>query len=306
MQEPVQGLVVARATTDSDLESMAYVRGHVSGLPEPPPVENLRHHLDTSPALTYLVAHIDGEPAGCGFVDTTSASYAAGDVSVVPELRSRGVGSALLAAASRAARDLGKEALQGHVREDDLPSRGWVERRGFRVVGGEKGVTLDLADPPPFVGPPDGVVIVARSEGGDLLDGMYAVACEGDEDIPGSPGTRTFEDWRAFEIDRPTRRADLCFVALAGDEVIGYAALDAFGDYASHGLTAVKRTWRRRGVATALKHAEIAAAQRAGFRRLVTSSEERNLPMQRLNEKLGYRPDPSQSGIVVRGPLAKD
>src|SRR5215208_587633 len=154
MQEPVQGLVVARATTHGDLESMAYVRGHVSGLPEPPPVENLRHHLDTSPALTYLVAHIDGEPAGCGFVDTTSAPYADGDISVVPALRSSGVGSALLAAASRAAHDLGKGMLQGHVREDDLPSRRWVERRGFRAVGAEKGLTLDLADRPPFVGPP--------------------------------------------------------------------------------------------------------------------------------------------------------
>jgi len=52
--------------------------------------------------------------------------------------------------------------------------------------------------------------------------------------------------------------------------VVGYAALQVFGDEAHHGLTATRRDWRRRGVATALKRAEIAAAKRAGFRRLVT------------------------------------
>jgi RimJ/RimL family protein N-acetyltransferase len=57
-------------------------------------------------------------------------------------------------------------------------------------------------------------------------------------------------------------------------------------------------------VATALKHAEIAAAKRAGFRRLLTESEERNEPMRRLNEKLGFVPAPEWNTIVVRGPLA--
>ena len=117
------------------------------------------------------------------------------------------------------------------------------------------------------------------------------------------PGTRPFEEWRAHEIDRPSRRPELSFAAVAGDEVVGYAGLHAFGDEAHHGLTAVKRAWRRRGVATALKRAEIAAAKDAGFRALVTESEERNLPMRRLNEKLGFRPAPEWSTLVMRGPL---
>jgi hypothetical protein len=50
---------------------------------------------------------------------------------------------------------------------------------------------------------------------------MYAVAVEADEDVPGSVGVQTFEQWRAMEIDRPSRRAELCFIALASDEVVG-------------------------------------------------------------------------------------
>ena len=85
--------------------------------------------------------------------------------------------------------------------------------------------------------------------------------------------------------------------------MVGYAALDDYGVDAFHGLTAVKRAWRGQGVATALKRSQIAAAKERGVKRLVTESEERNTPMRRLNEKLGYRPEPSLSTVVLRGPL---
>ena len=110
--------------------------------------------------------------------------------------------------------------------------------------------------------------IVSRVEEPDLLEEMYAIGVQADEDIPGSDGVMTFEQWRASEIDKPSRRPELCFIALAGSEVVGYAALMVFGDEAHHGLTATRRDWRRRGVATALKRAEIAAAKKAGFKRL--------------------------------------
>jgi RimJ/RimL family protein N-acetyltransferase len=109
---------------------------------------------------------------------------------------------------------------------------------------------------------------------------------------------------RAAEIEKPSRRPELCFIALAGDEVVGYAALHVFGEEAFHGLTATRRDWRRRGVAAALKRAEIAAAKRAGFRRPLTESEERNEPMRRLNEKLGFVPAPELSTLVMRGPVS--
>ena len=295
-------LVVARAESDADLAALIAVRRVVT--PEArPTVENLRFNLESDDALVYLVAYAGAEPAGCGFVQTWEEMVYA-DIGVVPAHRRRGIGSALLADVRERARSLGRDELQGEVKESDVDARGFLERRGFRQVGAEKAVALDLASiEEPTAVPPEGVRILSRAESGDVLRGMYEVSVQAEEDIPGSLGTRTFEQWRAQDIDKPSRRPELCFIALAGDEVVGYAALDVFGDRAHHGLTATRRGWRRRGVATALKRAEIVAARRAGFRQLVTESEERNEPMRRLNEKLGFVPAPEWSTIVVRGPV---
>jgi GNAT superfamily N-acetyltransferase len=294
-------LVIAPAGTDADLEAMIHVRRLVTPLP-PPTVESLRFNLDANSDLAYLVARAGGEPVACGFVEP-SGPYAAGDVAVVPEHRRRGVGSSMLAELSRRARALGKDELQGEVKESDPESSAFLERRGFVKVGAERAVVLALegVEPPPD--PPEGVRIASRVEEPDRLDEMYAVAVQADEDIPGSTGVQTFEQWRAHEIDKPNRRPELCFLALAGNEVVGYAALQVFGDEAFHGLTATRRDWRRRGVATALKRTEIAAAKEAGFRRLLTESEERNEPMRRLNEKLGFVSAPEFSTVVMRGPV---
>ena len=81
------------------------------------------------------------------------------------------------------------------------------------------------------------------------------------------------------------------FVALDGGEVIGYAKLTARADgrTGDHGMTAVRREARNRGVATALKRAQIAWAKEHGFERLTAANEERNAAMQHINSLLGYR-----------------
>jgi GNAT superfamily N-acetyltransferase len=102
-------------------------------------------------------------------------------------------------------------------------------------------------------------------------------------------------------VNRPSRDPRLAFVALANGGVVGYASIDLIGETGYHGLTGVRRAFRRRGVARALKLHQIAAAKELGLAQLVTESEETNEPMRRLNEALGYRPIPGS--IVLRGPL---
>jgi GNAT superfamily N-acetyltransferase len=297
-------LDISRVRSDADLEAMRDVRALVNPDLPPPRVENLRHNLHSNRNLLYLVARTSNRPVGCGFVEIEETSYATAHVDVVPDARRRGVGSSLLAELSRVARDAGKDELQGEVREIDDAPRRYFERRGYRAVGGERAVALDLASIGDVsVEPPPGIRIVPRAKRSDLLEGMYTVAQEAHSDIPGETWNPTFDEWRKREIDRPTRRADLSFVALAGEEVVGFVSLDDFGQDAYHALTAVSRSWRRRGVATALKRMQILGAKEHGFRRLVTESEERNTPMRNLNEKLGYRPEPSLSVVVIRGPL---
>ena len=296
-------LAIAPAETDADLEAMIHVRRLVT--PEAQPaVENLRHNLESKEDLHYVVARIGEEPVACGFVEPWG-SVAAGDIAVIPGSRRRGVGSAMLAEISARAGGLGKDSLQGEVKESDGDSRAFLERRGFVRVGAEKALVLELEGmEPPEIDPPPGVRIASRAEEADRLEGMYLVATQADEDIPGATGVQTFDEWKAQEIDKPSKEPELCFIALAGQEVVGYAALHAFGEECFHALTATRRDWRRRGVAAALKRAEIAAVIRSGrFRRLLTESEERNEPMRRLNEKLGFVPAPEYSTVVMRGPV---
>jgi len=94
------------------------------------------------------------------------------------------------------------------------------------------------------------------------------------------------------------------FVAFAGAEVVGYAKLslsEALPDIAYHDMTGVKRAWRGRGIASALKRAEIAWAIDAGYAKLQTFNEMRNEPIRVLNERHGYVVEPG--AIRVRGAL---
>ena len=71
---------------------------------------------------------------------------------------------------------------------------------------------------------------------------------------------------------------------------------------ADNHLTAVARAWRRRGVARALKADQLAWAKEHGFEQLQTRNEQRNEPMRRLNEELGY--EPAVGRVYLRGPLS--
>ena len=300
---PIRSLSSARTRTTT-LNAMIHVRAAADPHSPRPRLDNLRHNLDGNPDLAYLVARTQDAPVGCGFVDVSHASAATAHVVVAPEARGRGVGTALLTGVSEHARAAGLAKLEGPIRADDAGSLAFFERRGFRKVGGEEAVVLDLAEVGDLTAdPPAGVRVVTRAEAPDTVEAMYEVACEAEPDIPGGSPVRPYEVWRATEIERPSIEPELTFIALAGDEVVGYAILDSLRGEPWHRLTAVKRAWRGRGIATSLKRAQIQAAKKKGFARLVTSNEERNQPMRSINRALGYRPEPSLSTIVMRGPL---
>jgi GNAT superfamily N-acetyltransferase len=103
----------------------------------------------------------------------------------------------------------------------------------------------------------------------------------------------------------PGDKPEATFVALVDGEVVGYSKFsltDAQPTVAFHDLTGVKRAWRGRGIAGALKRTQMRWAKKHGYERLSTNNEERNEPIRRLNERYGYRPVPGR--IFVRGPVA--
>ena len=227
------------------------------------------------------------------------------ELGVVAAARGRGVGSALLAGLGSWATALGYGELMGEVRETDVASLAWAAKRGFVEVARHPRLVLDLAEvEAPDVAPPEGIEIVTWAERPELARGIYAVACEAYADVPDGEDEvmPSFEDWLSMDMQGAGDRPDGTFVAVAGDEVVGYAKFHFSStrpDVARHDMTGVLRAWRRRGIAGALKRAEIAWAKQNGYVRLVTGNEERNEPIRKLNAQYGYVLEPGT--MTVRG-----
>ncbi len=236
----------------------------------------------------------------------TPEGVARGEVRVAADARGRGAGSALLAGLSAWATGLGYSELMGPVKEVDDESLRWTERRGFVEVGRNSVLALDLtAIERPEVAAPEGVEIVSWAERPDAAPGMYDVAREAYPDIPGEEDNEVepFEQWLSMDMQGAGDRPEATFLALAQGEVVAYAKLSlsrARPTVAMHDITGVKRAWRGRGIAGALKAAEIAWAIENGYARLETQNEERNEPIRRLNQRHGYVVEPGS--VTVRGP----
>jgi mycothiol synthase len=257
----------------------------------------------------WLLASLEGQDAGTAVCITGWHSPPAVgrlELHVVPTLRRRGVGGELLRSAGEWLLSRGCREALAPVGEADAESLAWAARRGFREVERNSRLALDLSGvEAPDVSPPEGVEIVTWAERPDLARGIYDVACEAYPDVPGEDVEMApFEDWLSADMQGTGDRPEATFVALAGDEVVGYAKFaisNARPGVAMHDMTGVKRAWRGRGIAGALKRAEIRWAKQNGFTRLETMNEERNEPIRRLNERHGYRLEPGK--ITVRGPV---
>jgi len=279
--------VIRRAESRADLELCAEICNAVQ--PDDPVSAD-----DLAEGRGVLLLH---GREGYAFVARSSVANAAYTaIRVRSEERRRGVGSALLAAVAPEARTLGRERMWGRVLAGDAESLEFAERRGFRETSRDIAVSLDVAHG-------DGEVrddIVELSE--EHLRGAYEVAaeCLPETALPQLAAASPFEEW----VQKETRSSPVAFVALDGGNVVGYARLLAF-DGTPHrlenGLTAVRLSHRRRGIALALKRAQIAWAAEHGYAEIVTSTVGGNEAMRGVNAKLGYRL--LREEIVVDGPV---
>jgi GNAT superfamily N-acetyltransferase len=258
-----------------------------------------------------LVACLAGEPVGSGFAavepDAAGPTIAKAHVAVVPEARGHGVGTSLYSALSVWAAKQGRTTLEAWVLDREPVGFAFAAKRGFREILREAMVALDLSGVvEPRVEAPPGVGIVTWAERPELAEGMYEVMLETLPDIPGNDEAMpSFASWLEHHMGGASDRPEATFVALAGEEVVGYAKLhlsEARPRVAVHDLTGVKRAWRGRGVARALKASQIAWAKREGYERLETANELRNAPIRNLNAAFGYQPIPGRA--LVRGPIA--
>lgn len=272
-------------------------------------VDELAHVMQDDDESAWLLASRSGEALGCGVGRPSSIAgslYAM--ARVLPEHRRRGVGTTLYEALSEHAARRGLSSLWGRIHERDAASRRFAENRGFREVSREYEVVLDVAVADVAADPPAGVELVSLAERPELVRPVYEADVEVGPDVPSHEEAHepmTFERWHATYLEGPGAMPDACIVALVAGEVVGYTGLRRRGSSsptAENLLTAVRRPWRRRGVATALKREQIARARAAGVEHIYTTNDETNVGMRGVNARLGYRPAPTR--ILVSGPLA--
>ena len=200
-------------------------------------------------------------------------------------------------------RSLGREGVNAFVDAADDDAIAFARGFGLAEVDYQLEQLRTVERGEPASVPPAGVELVSLAERRDerLRDAWDAVALAGYEDMPlPGPVTYRLDTWLREEATRP----EGSFVALEDGEIVGYAGLmeHANGDAtAEHGLTTVRRDRRRRGIARALKLAQLHWASRNGVVELVTWTQRGNEGMQALNRSLGYR-DASKV-LTMQGPL---
>lgn len=229
------------------------------------------------------------------------------DVGVDPDWQRQGLGAQLLAAAEGFARDGGATTLEAFVRGDSERSVAWVKGKGYQVDRTRTESVLDLTefDRQRFAGQVDRV-----SAGGlelrsyldklsdDLLRRVYDWDVTTTPDVPIFEGNLpTFDDWARHFNEDPTPHYHA--YAFDGEKVVAgsiiYFPPAAGATEAYTGYTAVRREYRGRGLALAVKLMTIDEALRRGFRSMRTNNDPDNPPMLAVNEKLGY--------VLVPGPM---
>jgi mycothiol synthase len=279
------GIEIRVAETDAELEAWRQVR--IAVLPDErcASVEWMRTSM--TPERVYLLAELEGVVAGSGLSGRSDFGYAGLHPRVLPEYRRRGVGTALLRALSEHAVAHGFEQAGTNV--DDSGSLVFAERFGAVEVDRQIEQVREVdAEPAPVV--PDWLEIVSVAERPELWAAAYEpLAQQAFADMATyRPVLVTREQWERDWLAWP----EGMFLGLVDGEIVGCAGLERDDDdpsRAENALTAVLRTRRGRGIATALKRMSLAFAAENGIRRVYTWTQTANEGMRALNERLGYR-----------------
>ena len=292
---------VRPAETDADLD--AYVAIANAAVPEDIPwdVRQQRERRERDPRRLYLLAEVDGEPVAVGYAgpsDNAERGFVA--PRVLPAARRRGLGRALLSRLADHLEQLGFDVAGSHVDGNDEGSLAFARRFGFEEVDRQVEQVRTLGDEPRAESPP-GVTFVSIADRPELLRQAHPLGVQGWADMATAEAvTISLEDWLAEEASFP----EGSFVALADGDIVGYSGLCRLGDdptLAEDGLTVVRRDWRRRGLATALKRAELHWAAANGIREIVTWTQRGNDGMRVANERLGYVY--RAVSVTMRGPI---
>ncbi|MFD8481924.1 GNAT family N-acetyltransferase [Kitasatospora sp. NPDC059673] len=264
-----------------------------------------RPHLVVTPEVTswlvglphynLLVAERGGQVVGSArfgpVTESTTPHQGFLNVSVVPEHRGAGIGTALLTAAERELATLGVRDAHGWA--DSTPEAlGFAAARGYLKGRRAQYAGRDLTAPlPPLPPTPPGIELRTAA---DFLDDPYPVYLVDIDATRSEPGDLTLDDqsyesWLAEIWQRPDQDHTLTTVALDHGEAVAFSAAQTDGRNYWSAFTATRSTHRGRGLAKLAKAHALHRAQARGLAAAYTHNDGENVAMLAINEWFGYR-----------------
>ena len=277
-----------------------------------------RHWDETWESAKYfkarLVAEDGGRIVGWGQVNHSPWAFVPDklriDVTVHPDERRRGYGSALYDELVEIARGRGARVLQASAKESHADGVAFVERRGFqeRKRDWESRLYVKKFDFSRFAGAEDRVakqgirittLAAERATDPDALRKAYDLDIECSRDVPSVDAhtDRPYDEWLKHAIEAPNALPDAWFMAVdANGRYLGISDLFAALDdptFLWQGLTGVRRDARGRGIAMALKLQTVRYALAKGVEHIKTWNDVNNKPMLAINVAMGFERQPA-------------
>ena len=280
--------------------------------------EEMRHEDATWDHSRYFKARwlLEGESGVAGFALVNHARWAFVadtywlDLGVVPEARRQGHGTALYEQVLEALRARGATRLRSATKESMTEGVEFLLHRGFVEDKRDWESRLPVRDFDfgRFAGAPERV----RAAGiriSTLADEMrsdpdaarkaYELSAEVHKDVPSTdtPTALDYETWLKGRLEGPNAMPEAYFVAIdEGGRWLAFSNVEPSDEdktFLWQGLTGVRRDARGKGLAMALKLETVRFAQERGVDHIKTWNDQRNRPMLRINEAMGFVKQPA-------------
>jgi ribosomal protein S18 acetylase RimI-like enzyme len=282
---------------------------------DPRTVEHQEYFEKTYPAdnprLRYAVVNADEKFIGVGACEQPIGFNAPGvyfmGIVIDPDWRRQGIAQALLTELVPYARQHGAEKLWSNCREDQDYSIRFLEQAGFHNFGLRFESMLDLTtfDERPFASAIDQVraagfefttLAAERLINPDADRLLYELDHETGLEVPWPGGVRmelTYAQFRQRLLDRPDCDPSAILIAKQREQWAGLTIVEFEKNQRAHtAMTGVRSTYRRQGLALALKLLSFRLMKERGCTQTITQNDTANPPILHLNEKLGYQKRP--------------
>ena len=284
----------------------------------PSTVEELRHRDEIWDHAKFfkrrIVVEEAGRIVGAGDLNHEQWTFHADKyhlgVMVDPDARRRGLGTAMYDDLLQAARERKAIQLVTGVKESMTDGVEFALHRDFMEAKRDWESRLDVNafDASAFAEAPrrvagEGITITTLAQelarDPETIHAVYELDCDCGRDVPSTdPFTPLpFETWRKEVLESPTSTPDGWYMAVdRSGRYLGVSNLwRSLEDptFIWQGLTGVRREARGKGIAMALKLKTVEYAREHGIREIKTWNDQRNRPMLRINEAMGFAKQPA-------------